>query len=86
MRGAVAYLVRPLGGGPMTLLDIAALAALHDTTVAWAFRRELVRHGVSVRLPRSRAHALDHARAYEVTPEEAAWCMRHNRGVIGVVR
>ena len=70
----------------MTMLDMAAIAAFHDTTVAWAFRRELVRHGVTVRLPRTRRHAHDHARAYEVTPEEATWCMSHNKDVIGAVR
>ena len=70
----------------MTLQDIANLAAWHDTTVAWAFRRALVRRGIVVRLPRTRRHQYDHAHAYEVTHEEAAWCMRHNRDVIGAVR
>jgi len=70
----------------MTLRDMAALAAFHDTTVAWAFRRELLRLGVAVHLPRTRRHQYDPARAREVTPEEAEWCMRHNKDVIGAVR
>lgn len=70
----------------VTLHEMAALAAWHDTTVSWAFIRELLRHRVRVRLPRARRHAHDHGRACEVTPEEAEWCMRHNRDVIGVVR
>ena len=70
----------------MTLFDIARIAARHDTTMSWAMLRALLERGVSVRLPRTRRHAHDHARACEVTPEEAEWCMRHNRDVIGVVR
>ena len=70
----------------MTLPEIAAIAARHDTTMSWAMLRALLERGVSVRLPRSRRHQYDHARAHEVTPEEAVWCMRHNRDVIGAVR
>ena len=70
----------------MTLPEIAAIAARHDTTMSWAMLRALLERGVSVRLPRRRRHQYDHAHAYEVTHEEAAWCMCHNRDVIGAVR
>lgn len=70
----------------MTLTEIAAIAARHDTTMSWAMLRALLARGVSVRLPRRRRHQYDHTRAHEVTPEEAAWCMCHNRDVIGAVR
>ncbi|WP_314944846.1 hypothetical protein [Olsenella uli] len=70
----------------MTLTEIAAIAARHDTTMSWAMLRALLERGVSVRLPRRRRHQYDHTHAHEVTPEEAAWCMRHNRDVIGAVR
>ena len=53
----------------MTLHDIAAIAARYDTSMSWAMIRALLDLGVSVRLPRTRRHAHDHARAYEVTPE-----------------
>lgn len=70
----------------MTLPEIAAIAARYDTSMSWAMLRALLERGVSVRLPRRRRHQYDHARAYEVTHEEAEWCMRHNRDVIGAVR
>ncbi|WP_278591442.1 hypothetical protein [Olsenella uli] len=70
----------------VTLDDLAAIAARHDTSMSWALLRALLARGVSVRLPRARRHAHDHRRAYEVTTEEALWCMRHNRDVIGAVR
>lgn len=70
----------------MTLQTIADIAARYDTVFSWAMLRALLDLGVSVRLPRTRRHARDHARAYEVTPEEAAWCMSHNKDVIGAVR
>lgn len=54
--------------------------------MSWAMIRALLARGVSVRLPHRRRHQYDHTRAYEVTTEEAAWCMRHNRDVIGAVR
>ena len=38
----------------MTLQQMADLAAWHDTTVAWAFRRALLVRGIVVRLPRTR--------------------------------
>ncbi len=43
----------------MTLQQMADLAAWHDTTVAWAFRRALLVRGIVVRLPRTRRHAHD---------------------------
>ena len=70
----------------MTLPEIAAIAARYDISMSWTMLRALLEHGVSVRLPRRRRHQYDHTRAHEVTPEEAAWCMRHNRDVIGAVR
>jgi hypothetical protein len=52
------------------LQQMADLAAWHDTTVAWAFRRALLVRGVVVRLPRTRRHAHDRDRAYELTGRE----------------
>jgi hypothetical protein len=52
------------------LQQMADLAAWHDTTVAWAFRRALLVRGVVVRLPRTRRHAHDRDRAWELTRRE----------------
>lgn len=54
----------------MTLQQMADLAAWHDTTVAWAFRRALLVRGVVVRLPRTRSHAHDRDHAWELTRRE----------------
>ena len=62
----------------MTLQEMADLAAWHDTTVAWAFRRALLVRGVVVRLPRTRRHAHDRDRAYEL-PEVAVAELMRNR-------
>lgn len=59
----------------MTLQQMADLAAWHDTTVAWAFRRALLVRGVVVRLPRTRLHAHDRERAWELTDVEVAELM-----------
>ena len=59
----------------MTLQQMADLAAWHDTTVAWAFRRALLARGVVVRLPRTRRHARDRDRAWELTEAEVAELM-----------
>lgn len=59
----------------MTLQEMADLAAWHDTTVAWAFRRALLVRGVAVRLPRTRRHAHDRDRAWELTDVEVAELM-----------
>lgn len=59
----------------MTLQEMADLAAWHDTTVAWAFRRALLVRGVVVRLPRTRRHARDRDRAWELTEAEVAELM-----------
>lgn len=71
----------------VTTHEMAAIAARHDTAMSWAMLRALLALGVSVRLPRRRLHQHDHGRwCFEVTSEEAEWCMRHNRDVIGVLR
>ena len=54
------------------LQQMADLAAWHDTTVAWAFRRALLARGVSVRLPRARRHARDRDRSWELTERDLA--------------
>lgn len=59
----------------MTLQQMADLAAWHDTTVAWAFRRALLVRGVVVRLPRTRRHVHDRDRAWEVSEAEVAELM-----------
>lgn len=59
----------------MTLQEMADLAAWHDTTVAWAFRRALLVRGVVVRLPRTRRRAHDSDRAWEVSEAEVAELM-----------
>ena len=59
----------------MTLQQMADLAAWHDTTVAWAFRRALLVRGVVVRLPRTRRHTHDRGRAWELTEAEVAELM-----------
>lgn len=59
----------------MTLQQMADLAAWHDTTVAWAFRRALLVRGIVVRLPRTRRHAHDSDRAWELTEAEVAELM-----------
>lgn len=67
----------------MTLQEMADLAAWHDTTVAWAFRRALLVRGVVVRLPRTRRHAHDRDRAYELTDVEVAELMRNRESPMG---
>lgn len=59
----------------MTLQQMADLASWHDTTVAWAFRRALLMRGIVVRLPRTRHHAHDRGRAWELTEAEVAELM-----------
>lgn len=59
----------------MTLQQMADLAAWHDTTVAWAFRRALLVRGIVVRLPRTRRHAHDRDCAWELTEAEVAELM-----------
>lgn len=62
----------------MTLQEMADLAAWHDTTVAWAFRRALLVRGVVVRLPRTRRHAHDRDRAWKLTDVEVAELMANH--------
>lgn len=61
----------------MTLQQMADLAAWHDTTVAWAFRRALLVRGVVVRLPRTRRHDRDRDRAWELSEADVAELMRN---------
>lgn len=43
--------------------------------MAWAFRRALLVRGIVVRLPRTRRHAHDRDRAWELTETEVAELM-----------
>lgn len=59
------------------LAEMAEIASRYDTAVSWAMLRALSELGVSVRLPPTRVHAHDHARATEVAYEDLAWCFRN---------
>lgn len=55
------------------LADMAAIASRYDTAMSWAMLRALLDLGVSVRLPRTRAHAHDHLLA-TAPDSDVMWC------------
>lgn len=59
------------------LAEMAEIASRYDTAVSWAMLRALSELGVPVRLPPTRAHAHDHARAAEVAYGDLEWCFRN---------
>lgn len=70
----------------MTLERMAEIAARYDTAMSWAMVRALLERGVSVRLPPSRVHAMDHARAYEPDPADVLWCMANHGSPMDLAR
>lgn len=70
----------------MTLERMAEIAARYDTAMSWAMVRALLERGVSVRLPRTRLHAMDHSRAYEPDPADVLWCMANHGSPMDLAR
>ena len=70
----------------MTLERMAEIAARYDTAMSWAMVRAILEHGVSVRLPRTRLHAMDHSRAYEPDPADVLWCMANRESPMDRLR
>lgn len=65
---------------------MAAIAARYDTVMSWAMLRALLEAGISVRLPPTRRHARDHARALEVSECDLAWCMANRSSPMDLLR